>query len=109
MNDLVKLVNLDASGWVTVLDFYAALLTAVGAPEWHGRSPNALVDTMIWSDEINELKPPYVIRISGTSKIPRNVKEHIKLVAGDMKLARSRYRQMRGHDVNVRIVTDIGR
>lgn len=107
MNDVVKLVHIDAAGWVTVLDFYGALLQAVGAPDWHGRNPNALVETMIWSDEINKLRPPYVIRISGTRDIPREVKDHINLAKGDLERARSHHRQMRGRDVDVRIEADI--
>jgi len=56
-------VDLVATGWITALDFYEALLAALGAPEWHGRSVDALVDSMIVG-RVNKIDPPMVVRIS---------------------------------------------
>lgn len=51
------IVDLDASAWKTPNDIYAALFKALGSPDWHGDSPDALIDSMIWGG-INELEPP---------------------------------------------------
>jgi len=56
-------VDLVATGWVTALDFYEALLAGLGAPEWQGRNVNALIDSMIVG-RINKIDPPMVVQIS---------------------------------------------
>ena len=57
---VVRDIELDANRWKSPLDFYAALLGALGAPDWHGTSVAALIDTMIWSEDINTVRPPIV-------------------------------------------------
>ena len=56
------MIDLNAKHWTKGLDFYDFILSAIGAPEWHGRNPNAIVDSMIWSP-INTLQAPYTVRI----------------------------------------------
>ncbi|CAN5471390.1 hypothetical protein BH10PSE14_BH10PSE14_27520 [soil metagenome] len=51
-----------ASGWTTALDFYEALLAALGAPDWHGRNVNALMESMIFGN-INKVGPPMVVHV----------------------------------------------
>jgi len=53
----VRVLELNASGWRTIDDFYDAILAAVGAPDWHSRLPVALVDTM-FHDDVNKVVPP---------------------------------------------------
>jgi hypothetical protein len=60
--------ELHADTWDTALDFVTALKIAIGAPDWHGSSPDAFADSMIWHDEINGLKAPCAIRIVGADK-----------------------------------------
>lgn len=55
-------------GWTTALDFYRTLCTAIGAPEWHGMSEDAFVDTMVVHGDINAVKSPYTVKIVGTAK-----------------------------------------
>ena len=52
----MKITELDASGWLTPLDFYDALLASLGAPEWHGSNIIAPIDSVIVGD-INSLTP----------------------------------------------------
>ena len=63
----MKVIELDASGWLTPLDFYEALLASLGAPEWHGRNINALIDSMIVGD-INSVEAPYRVVVTGLNK-----------------------------------------
>ena len=42
----MRIIELDAAKWKTIIDFYDALLASLGAPEWHGKSPDALIDSM---------------------------------------------------------------
>ena len=72
----MRFIELDASEWRTVLDFYNALLAALGAPNWYGRSLNALVDSMIFGG-INAIDPPYTVRIVGTAHLPSELKSEI--------------------------------
>lgn len=98
----MQIVDLDASGWKNVLDFYDAILAAVGAPKGHGRNPNALVDSIVWGG-MNRLEPPYTIRIFRTVLLPKDVREHIGLVERDIVKARMEYRKQQGGDVEVAI------
>lgn len=98
----MKIIDLDAASWKNVLDFYDAVLAAVGAPKGHGRNPNALVDSMVWGG-MNTVEPPYTIKISRTESLPKDVREHIDLVEGDIAKARMEHRKQQGNDVDVSI------
>lgn len=60
----MKFIDLDAKEWVTPLDFYEAILTSLGAPEWHGRSIAALIDSMVVGD-INAIEKPCRVVVNG--------------------------------------------
>ena len=70
-------IELAASNWATVRDFYDALLFALGAPPWHGRNINALIDSMVHGG-INKVEPPYAIRIHGLDRAPKEVREVVE-------------------------------
>ncbi len=72
----MRIIKLDASGWKVPLDFYDALLGALGAPDWHGRSVDALVDSMLYGG-INAIEPPYRIWIVGTEAMPLSVRNEL--------------------------------
>src|ERR1700722_2411436 len=84
----MRQIDLDATNWVTVDDFYNALLHALGAPYRHGHNINALVDSMIWG-QVNELDPPYRICIHGVAKLPMEVRDHIELAKNTLLEARA--------------------
>jgi enoyl-CoA hydratase len=69
-------LELDASDWKTPLDFHEALLAALGAPRGHGRSINALIDSMVHGG-INAIEAPYTIRVVRTANIPPAVRQEI--------------------------------
>ena len=101
----MRIIQLDATNWKTVADFYDALLAAIGAPEWHGDSPDALIDSMIWGG-INAVEPPYTIHISGAEKLPKDVSEHVELVKKALAKARLEYQRRKGGDVEVSIESE---
>lgn len=93
-------INLDASKWTTLLDFYDALFDALGAPDWHGRSINALIDSMIWGG-INRIEPPYLIRVRGTAHVPSALQDQIERARDYLLEARAEIRARRGRDVGL--------
>ena len=95
-------IELDASDWKTTSDFYDALLSALGAPDWHGRSGVALVDTML-HDDVNKVAPPYRVDVRNSGNLTSTVKAHIVEVIDLFHRVRERRRE-RGADVNVSIV-----
>jgi len=99
----MRIIKLDATNWKTVIDFYDALLAAIGAPKCHGESPDALVDSMIWGG-INAVEPPYTVRISGLSATPKEVHDHVELVMGMLVEGRIYRKRHNGDDVEVSIV-----
>jgi len=74
----MRVIELDATNWKTWEDFYAVLLGALVAPEWHGDSVNALVDSMIWGG-INEIDPPYRIVVRNIQHLPKDAVDEINL------------------------------
>jgi len=95
-------IELKATSWKSINDFYDAILRAIGAPEWHGRSPDALVDSMIWGG-INALEPPYTIRIVGTAATPENVRDCIDTTRWAIEEGRKDYQKQLGGDIGVTI------
>jgi hypothetical protein len=98
----MRIIELDATRWKTYDDFYKALLPSLGAPEWHGQNLNALVDSMIWGG-INAVEPPYLVRVSGTTMLPKNVRDHIETAKRALAEGRTDYQKLRGGDVEVAI------
>ena len=72
-------IELDAAGWTKVLDFYEALLAALGAPRGHGRNINALIDSMVYGG-ICEIDPPYELRIRNVGNLTSDIRSEIKLL-----------------------------
>lgn len=101
----VRIIDLNATKWKTVIDFYDAVLAAVGAPKGHGKSPDALIDSMVWGG-MNAVEPPYTIRISGAASLPKEVRDHVEVAKAAVAKGRMDYRRRRGGDVDVAIETD---
>jgi len=57
-------ITMDGAAWLTPDDFYAALLPALGAPDWHGHNLDALEES-IRDGDINRVNPPFAVRITG--------------------------------------------
>jgi hypothetical protein len=98
----MRIIELDAGKWTTPLDLYHALLAAIGAPEWHGHSVGALIDSMIWGG-INAVEPPYTVKVRNVSRLPKDVIDEIELVKSVLAEARAEFNQRNGHDVEVQL------
>lgn len=96
----MRIIELDATNWKSIRDFYNALLPAIGAPKEHGTSSNALVDSMIWGG-INAIDPPYKILISGTATLPKDIRDHIEVAKQALAEGRMDYHDRCGGDVDV--------
>jgi hypothetical protein len=77
----LRIVELRAEDLVTGMDFVGALKKIIGAPDWHGDSVDAFLDSMIYHDDINALKSPYVIRIVGADRAGTEAREAIRELA----------------------------
>ena len=80
-SDPMKRIDLDARKWASPLDFYKALRVVLGVPDWHGHSPDAFLDSMIFHDEINTLRSPYTLKINGLDQAPKVVQEAVRTLA----------------------------
>lgn len=101
----MRTVELDAASWKTGIDFYNAVLGAVGAPPEHGLNVNALLDSMVW-DGMNTLRPPYTIRIVGAANLSKDIRDEIELVKRALAKARVDFQALRGRDVDIKFETD---
>ena len=73
----MRVIELDGSSWRTFDDLYDALLPALGAPDWHGRNINALIDSM-GTGSINEVEPPYMIKIGRDDAMPAELRDFLR-------------------------------
>ncbi len=99
----MRIVELRADTWATAVDVANALKKAIGAPDWHGSSPDAFLDSMIYHDDINALKSPYTIRISGAAKAKPEAQDVIHLLA---RLINEQSASDRGTDLEVRMLIE---
>jgi RNAse (barnase) inhibitor barstar len=67
----MKRIAIDISDCKNVDDFYSILLSALDAPDWHGRNLDALWDSI--TSDINNVIPPYSIELSGSVNLPPSV------------------------------------
>jgi hypothetical protein len=98
----MHVIDLDATGWKTILDFYDALLPELGAPAGHGRSVDALIDSMIWGG-INALEPPVTVRVWQLASAPQAVRDAVELTRRALAEARAEFHARKGDDVDVRL------
>jgi RNAse (barnase) inhibitor barstar len=98
----MRMIELDATKWKTIVDFYDALLAAIGAPKDHGKSPDALIDSMIWGG-MNAVEPPYTIRILGAATLPTKVRNHLEVAKEAIAKGRADYRNRRNGDVEIAV------
>jgi RNAse (barnase) inhibitor barstar len=101
----MRIIEIDGTNWETVLDFYRALFDALGAPEWHGTSIDALLDSMIWGG-INAVEPPYTVRVRGTSNLPNKIRDEIEVLKKYLGIHREEFLKRNGHAVDVYVETD---
>jgi hypothetical protein len=101
----MRLIELDGGEWKTPLDFLQSLADAIGSPEWHGMSPDAFVDSMIWGG-INSVQPPYTVQIKNIANAPTEVADFVSLMASVIKEARQERFQRRGDNIEVNISTE---
>ena len=64
----MNVIRLDARGWQVREDLWDALLPALGAPDWHGHSLDALFDSFVAG--LNRVAPPLTVEIAGLARAP---------------------------------------
>ena len=79
--EIMNIIELDASYWNSIAEFYRALLDQLGAPEWHGRNVNALVDSMVYGD-INRVDPPLTVMIKKLHSAGIEVQAELRAAIG---------------------------
>jgi hypothetical protein len=70
-------IVLDAAEWKTFGNFLIALTRALGAPDWHGASVDAFIDSMVIGD-INRLEPPYTIVLQSLRRTPPDLQREVR-------------------------------
>ncbi len=96
----MRIIELDAANWKTPIDFYVALLAALGAPKSHGNSINALIDSMIWGG-INAVNPPYKIVVSNIRHVPSDVANEVNLAKHELAESKAYFQVQKGYNVIV--------
>ena len=102
----MRVVELDAAHWRTAQDFYDALLAALGAPEGHGHSVNALIDSMVYGG-MNAVEPPYTVRIKNLKGAPKDILTEMGYLKESLPGQREWFRKLKGRDVEVYLDTEL--
>ena len=84
----MRRIVIDAAGWQSSSDFYDALLPALGAPQWHGRNLDALLDSLT-AGEINAVEPPFIVEIQGIGTLNDELTAFLERVADVFLSARN--------------------
>jgi hypothetical protein len=98
----MRLIELDAKGWESPLDFLQSLASALGSCKGHGMSPAAFVDSMVWGG-MNSIEPPYTVQIKNIDRAPNDVAEYVSLMISVISKARRERLHTRGDDIEVSI------
>jgi ferredoxin len=101
----MRLIELDGGEWKAPVDFLRSLAAAIGSPEWHGMSPDAFVDSMIWGG-INSVQPPYTVQINNITDAPSEVVEFVSLMARVIEEARQERFRQRGDNIEINITAE---
>lgn len=84
-------IDIDVNNCSTIVQFIDKLLLKLGAPQGHGKSVDALIDSMIYG-EMNAIEAPYTVRIhnleTATPELRRDLNILSKYIidAGDERL-----------------------
>jgi hypothetical protein len=100
----MQIIELDARAWFGVIDFYAALKSAVRSPILP-TSIDAWLDVLVWGG-MGAMEPPYTIRVTNTSDINPVVRDEISLLAEMVANARTWQRDQRQPETRVSIRID---
>ncbi|WP_037487847.1 barstar family protein [Sphingomonas phyllosphaerae] len=76
----MSLIKLDARDWQSREDFWAALLPALGAPDWHGPNLDALYDGLVAGE--NCVRPPLTVEIAVSTPLPEPLTAYLDRVRG---------------------------
>ncbi len=76
----MPLIRLDPRGWQRREDFWAALLPALGAPDWHGPNLDALYDGLVAGE--NRIRPPLTVEITVSTPLPEPLAAYLDRVRG---------------------------
>lgn len=96
----MRIIELDAEKWTTIIDFCDALAARLGSPSYVGYSLDSLLDAMIWGG-LNAVKPPYTIRIRNVHSLPKEVLDFVELLKRELAVERADFNRQEGHDVEV--------
>ena len=98
----MRLIQLDAKGWKSQLDFIPSLTRALGSCEGDGMSPDAFMDSMIWGG-MNSAAPLYNVQISNLSAAPKEVADYVSSMISAIREGRQRF-QRNGEDIQLSIL-----
>lgn len=73
----MKIIELDASDWSTIVDMYQALIDAVGGPKNAATNADGLFEYLFYPG-MAAVQPPYTIRISNLDRVPTEVEKHLR-------------------------------
>ncbi|WP_304170061.1 hypothetical protein [Phenylobacterium aquaticum] len=94
----MQTIRIDGSEWTTPLEFYDALLQALGQYEGHGRGVAAFIGSMIYGGML-QTEPPYEVLVENvTSDL---VQAEVDVLSRALAEARNDRRVRCGDDVEV--------
>lgn len=82
-------IILDARGWEGFRDIYAAMLPALGAPEWHGPNLDAVYDALVAGHY--RFTPPLLVTVTDVAQASEAVRAYLARLVTVFDDARADY------------------
>lgn len=85
----VSTITLDAKPWLRFRDIYAALLPALGAPDWHGPNLDAVYDALVAGHY--RVASPFTVTIRNVAVTTGEVRAYLDRLVTVFDDARAQY------------------
>lgn len=89
-------ITLDAAAWQDFRDIYAALLPALGAPDWHGPNLDAVYDALVAGHY--RVAPPLTVIVREVARSSDAVRAYLPRLVTVFNDARAQY------DIDARLI-----
>ena len=98
----MRTIIVDAGDWRSEDDVLDGLLEALDAPDWHGRTWDALNDSIV-TGGVNGVEPPYHLHLTGHRTLPEDLRQWVQDLVALITEARTRDR-----DVSISVAAALG-
>ncbi len=114
MGDVMKMIELDSSGWKNLADFGNAVHRSLGAPlNYNNAHIDALLEAIYWDHAYADLNqkanepyivaPPFTLKVRNSTLASPSVRNDLLLIQRGLEEAHQWFLKKWGRDVDIRL------